>query len=156
MLAVPPRRTRHEVQQALEIAVEGQRQVFYLSLLNFPPGIGGVGLQNRVFGTHHDGFRCRARLEFQVYAHIGVHQNIDVGADGALESLLVHGNFVSPGRKIWELIVATLVCGSLPLHTRVHFRCRDLGARNHGAAGIGHRPKQGRIHRLTHDWCRKS
>ncbi len=140
VLTVRPGRPRHQIEQTLEIPVETQRNSFDLQFFNLSSGIGAVGLQNRGLGTDYHGFACRAWLQYEVYAYVTVHQDIDSRPHDFLEALMVDGNFVLTRRKVAKLIVSAVVCCGAAANPGLCLHYRNACTAHYGAAGIGHGP----------------
>src|SRR6266852_958342 len=145
MLAVPASGAGHEVEQALKVPVEPQRKILYLPFFNLSSGVGAVGLQNGYFRGHNDGLRRRAGLESKVYANVAIHQNVNAGSHGLLESLALNGHFILAGSEIGKTVIPAVIRRRGATDASLQLGNSDFCTSHHRATRIRHCSEQSRI-----------
>src|SRR5262245_60816313 len=107
-----PRRTWNQIQQALKIAIEGQRHILELLGFNLPTHIRAICLKQRYAGGHFDALGHPAWLQLEVHTNIVVDQNIDLVADDLLKSGVLDFHPINSAVEIPEYIVAAIISRS--------------------------------------------
>ena len=105
----------HQVQKALKIAIDAQRQLFDQLRVHGASGIGALGLQNSSVGGHFDGLVNVAGLQFQIDARAVVGLQHYACLHILLETRHFSRDVISPRRQIGERI--STACISVPAWT---------------------------------------
>ena len=105
--------SRHQIDQALVIAVGAQRQVGDLLGGELFVHVCFVGLERRSFPGHGDSFRNRSDFQRRVDAGDVVQSNQDVRLRGLFEPCEGDFDGVRPGEYVRKSVGAHLVCDRL-------------------------------------------
>ena len=142
VLAVRTGGARDGDEDALEVAVERERDVGHHLRLDDAAGVGAVGLEERRLCDDADGLVHLAHFEFHVDADRRVDIHFDARPHDLLESLQLSVDGVGAVQQTCEQVLADLVGRRRTLDVRLRFGRGHRRARDRAAAGIGDRAEQ--------------